>query len=65
MDEYKKKLITAEQAAQLVQSNSIIDYGMFAAKPVDFDAALGKRAGDGLENVAIRGELDRFYLFPR
>ena len=55
MDEYKKKLITAEQAAQLVQSNSIIDYGMFAAKPVDFDAALGKRAGDGLENVAIRG----------
>jgi len=55
LEEYKSKLITAEKAAQLVQSNSIIDYGMFATKPVDFDAALGKRAGDGLENVSIRG----------
>lgn len=55
LEEYKSKLMTAEKAAQLVQSNSIIDYGMFATKPVDFDAALGKRAGDGLENVAIRG----------
>lgn len=55
MEEYKRKLITAEQAARLVQSNAIIDYGMFATKPVDFDAALGKRAGDGLQNVSIRG----------
>lgn len=55
MDEYRRKLVTAEQAAQLVKSNAIIDYGMFATKPIDFDVALGKRAGDGLENVAIRG----------
>lgn len=55
MEEYRRKLITAEQAAQLVKSNAIIDYGMFATKPIDFDVALGKRAGDGLENVAIRG----------
>jgi len=55
MEEYKRKLITAEQAAQLVESNAIVDYGMFATKPVDFDAALGKRAGDGLENVSVRG----------
>lgn len=55
MDEYRSKLITAEQAARLVPSNSIIDYGMFATKPVDFDQALGKRAGDGLENVSVRG----------
>lgn len=55
MDEYRSKLITAEQAAKLVTSNSIIDYGMFATKPIDFDHALGKRAGDGLENVSIRG----------
>ncbi|HZK43051.1 MAG TPA: acetyl-CoA hydrolase/transferase C-terminal domain-containing protein [Syntrophomonadaceae bacterium] len=53
--QYKEKLITAEQAAQLVDSNVIIDYGMFATKPVDFDIALAKRAGSGLENVAIRG----------
>lgn len=55
LEEYKRKLITAEQAAKLVQTNDIIDYGMFATKPVDFDVALGKRAGDGLENVSIRG----------
>lgn len=55
LEEYKHKLITPEQAAKLVKSNAIVDYGMFATKPVDFDAALGKRAGDGLENVAVRG----------
>ena len=54
-NEYKSKLITAEKAAKLVKSNNIIDYGMFAAKPVDFDVALAKRAGSGLEEVAVRG----------
>ncbi len=54
MDEYKKKLITAEQAAQLVQSGDIVDYGAFATKPVDFDVALAQRAGEGLENVSMR-----------
>lgn len=55
MEEYKSKLITAEKAAQLVQSDDLIEYGAFNTKPVDFDIALGKRAGDGLERVAVRG----------
>ena len=56
LEEYKRKLITAEEAARLVQSNDIIDYGMFATKPVDFDVALSKRAGEpDLQNVTIRG----------
>ena len=55
LDEYKGKLISAEKAASLVGSNNIIDYGMFATKPVDFDVALSKRVGSGLENVSIRG----------
>lgn len=55
MDEYKRKLITADEAARLVQSHAIVDYGMFAVKPVDFDIALAKRAGDGLEDVRVRG----------
>ncbi|SHH07173.1 butyryl-CoA:acetate CoA-transferase [Thermosyntropha lipolytica DSM 11003] len=54
LEEYKRKLITAEEAARLVKSNSIIEYGMFATKPVDFDIALSKRAGTDLQNVAIR-----------
>ena len=55
LDEYRTKLITAEKAAQLVESDNIVDYGMFATKPVDFDLALGKRAGEHLENVSVRG----------
>ncbi|HOP63141.1 MAG TPA: acetyl-CoA hydrolase/transferase C-terminal domain-containing protein [Spirochaetota bacterium] len=54
LNEYKNKLITAEKAAELVKSNDIIDYGMFATKPVDFDIALSKRVGQ-VENVSIRG----------
>jgi acyl-CoA hydrolase len=53
LEEYKKKLITAEQAANLIKSNDIIEFGMFATKPVDFDIALSKRVGQ-VENVAIR-----------
>jgi len=52
--EYKNKLISAEKAAELVKSNDIIDYGMFATKPVDFDIALSQRVGQ-LQNVCIRG----------
>ncbi|CFX01904.1 Acetyl-CoA hydrolase/transferase [Syntrophomonas zehnderi OL-4] len=55
MEEYKSKLITAEKAAQLVQSDDLIEYGAFNTKPVDFDIALGKRAGDGLQRVSVRG----------
>ena len=55
LDEYKEKLITPEQAARLVESGMVIEYGQFATKPVDFDRALGARAGDeGLTDVAIR-----------
>lgn len=54
MEEYKSKLISAEKAAALVQSGNILEYGMFATKPIDFDIALGKRAGQ-LEKVAVRG----------
>ena len=55
LEEYKRKLISVEKAAQLVKSGDTVEYGMFATKPVDFDAALGQRAGDGLEKVSIRG----------
>ncbi|WP_054692916.1 acetyl-CoA hydrolase/transferase family protein [Syntrophomonas palmitatica] len=55
LDEYRSKRITAEQAAQLVHANDVIEYGQFATKPVDFDRALGARAGEeGLTNVNIR-----------
>lgn len=52
-EEYKRKLITPEQAAKLVE-NEIVEYGMFATKPVDFDRALAKRAGEPGFNASIR-----------
>ncbi|MEA1962310.1 MAG: acetyl-CoA hydrolase/transferase C-terminal domain-containing protein [Bacillota bacterium] len=53
-EEYRSKLISAEAAAHLTPSNSIIDYGMFATKPVDFDVALSKMVGVK-ENLNVRG----------
>lgn len=52
--EYKRKLLSAEKAAQLIKSNDVIEYSMFPTKPVNFDIALSKRVGE-LENVSIRG----------
>jgi len=53
MEEYRRKLISAEEAAKLVQDNDIVEYGMFATKPIEFDKALAQRAGE-LKNVSIR-----------
>ncbi|MGE5455173.1 MAG: butyryl-CoA:acetate CoA-transferase, partial [Methylocystaceae bacterium] len=55
LEEYQRKLISARDAALLVQSNDIIEYGMMVTRPLDFDAALGARAGDeSLTNVRVR-----------
>ena len=56
MDLYRSKLITADEAAGMVQSNDIVDYFAFTASSRYVDAALAKRAGE-LENVTIRSEL--------
>lgn len=55
LEDYKAKLITAEQAANLIKSGMVIEYGQFTTKPVDFDRALGARAGEeGFTDVTIR-----------
>src|SRR5665647_1704055 len=51
--EYKKKLITADQAAKLVKSGDWVQYGEFMQQPRDCDAALAKRK-DELTDVKIR-----------
>lgn len=52
-EEYKRKLISAKEAASLVQ-NEVVEYGAFATKPYDFDQALGDRVGEPGLNVVIR-----------
>ena len=50
--EYKKKLITADQAAAMVQNNSRIHFGLGLGTVKDIDKALAKRA-DELKGVEI------------
>ncbi len=54
-DEYRRKLISAEEAAGLVKSGMWIDYGTICGFPSQIDEALGRRAAE-LEKVKIRAE---------
>lgn len=44
--EYQQKLITADQAAGLVQPGAYLLYGSFLSKPIDFDNSLAKRINE-------------------
>lgn len=54
-DEYRRKLISAEEAAGLVKSGMWIDYGAICGFPSLIDAKLAERAPE-LRNVKIRAE---------
>jgi butyryl-CoA:acetate CoA-transferase len=53
-DEYKKKLVSAEQAVGAVKSGDWVDYGHFTCAPTYLDAYLAKRL-DELKDVNVRG----------
>lgn len=53
-EEYKKKLITAEQAAALVKDGDRVSYGLGCSAPYDVDIEIGKRA-KSLRGVEILG----------
>ena len=42
-EEYKRKLVSAEEAVKVIKSGDIVDYGFFCGKPVVCDQALAKR----------------------
>ncbi len=52
--EYAEKLVTAEEAVKVVNSNDQVDYGWATGTPVALDKALAARA-DELENVNLHG----------
>ena len=65
-EEYQKKLITADEAAAMVQNNTRIHYGTGCGVVNDIDAALAKRADElkGIEvlsTVALRKEPFKIY----
>lgn len=43
MDQYRQKLVTAEQAAALVKPGFRIDFGIMNGRPIAFDKALAER----------------------
>lgn len=51
-DEYKRKLVSADEAVKCVSSGDIVDYGFFNGKPVVCDQALARRAPE-LSDVSI------------
>jgi len=52
-DEYQSKLVTAEEAVQIIKSGDWVDYGDFVTNTIELDAALSKRKED-LKFVKIR-----------
>ena len=53
-EEYKKKLISAGEAARLVKSGMWVDYGAILCFPTLIDGELAKCTAD-LEGVMVRG----------
>lgn len=51
---YSEKLVTAKEAASIIQSGQWIDYGFVASTPDTFDAALAERL-PGLHDLNLRG----------
>jgi butyryl-CoA:acetate CoA-transferase len=52
-DEYKKKLVSAEQAVGIVKSGDWVDYGHFSCAPTYLDQFLARRVNE-LTDVKIR-----------
>ena len=51
--EYKRKLVSADQAVKVVKSGDLVEYGEFMMNSAYLDAALAKRVEE-LVNVNIR-----------
>src|SRR5512143_1434278 len=52
-DQYKKKLVSAEQAARVVKSGDFVEYGSFLGMVRACDKALAARKGE-LKDVLVR-----------
>lgn len=54
LDEYKQKLVTADEAVKVVKSGDWVDYGWCNGTPDALDKALAKRT-DELKDIKLRG----------
>lgn len=54
LEEYKQKLVSADEAVKIVKSGDWVDYGWCTGTPDELDKALARRT-DELKDVNIRG----------
>ena len=54
LEEYKQKLVSADEAVKIVKSGDWVDYGWCTGTPDVLDKALGRRT-DELKDVNVRG----------
>ena len=52
-EEYRQKLVSADEAVKVIKSGDWVDYGWCTATAKELDEALAKRAGE-LEDVKLR-----------
>ncbi len=52
-NEYIKKLVSAEEAVNIIKSGDWVDYGNFQCAPITLDIALSKRSAE-LEDIKVR-----------
>lgn len=60
MDEYRRKLVTPEQAVKVVKSGDWIEYGFCVNAPLELDKALAARK-DELKDINIRNGVTVYY----
>lgn len=58
-EEYRRKLVSADQAVQVVKSGDWVEYGSFCGMPIDLDAALARRKEE-LRDVKIRSAVTTY-----
>ena len=54
LEEYKQKLVSADEAVKIVKSGDWVDYGFGAGFPELLDKALAARKGE-VKDVKVRG----------
>lgn len=54
LEEYKQKLVSADEAVKIVKSGDWVDYGWCTGTPDALDKALARRT-DELKDVNVRG----------
>ena len=60
MDEYRRKLVTPEEAVKVIKPGDWIEYGFCVCAPIELDKALAARK-DELKDINIRSGVTVYF----